>query len=140
MNWASRYVGLRYLRRGRDINGIDCWGLVRLIYAKELRLDLPLYGMTDPDDYRGIARDIDAERRTDTWHPIKEPQDFDVVLMTSPIDDDGVVRVRPIHIGIVAGKSILHTEADVDTVCVPVGDPSVAYRIVEFYRHRSRIE
>lgn len=131
------YVGLRYVKRGRDRHGIDCWGLVYLWYPEQLGIPVPSYGMQSADDYRDVARAIEAEQRSTTWIAVAAPQDGDLVLMTSPIDDDGVIRARPVHIGIAIGKSVLHCEEGLDTVCVPRTDPSVVHRIVGYYRHWS---
>jgi len=37
------YVGLPYQARGRSLEGVDCYGLVRIVYAEELGLELPRY-------------------------------------------------------------------------------------------------
>lgn len=133
------YVGLPYVRRGRDRRGVDCWGLVYLWYPEQLGIEVPSFGMHSADDYRDAARAIEAERGSGNWIEVEVPLDGDLVLMTSPIDDAGTVRHRPVHIGIAIGKSVLHCEEGIDTVCVSRRDPSVAHRIVGYFRHRSRM-
>ena len=56
-HWSATYIGAPWSARGRDRDGLDCWGLVRLVYRDRLFRDLP--------DYQGYVsgherREIDA--------------------------------------------------------------------------------
>lgn len=42
MNW-DRYLGLPYVEKGRTMEGVDCYGLVYLIYKQEFGIVLPTY-------------------------------------------------------------------------------------------------
>lgn len=37
----SKYIGLPYKHKGREFNGIDCYGMPHLIYKNELDVALP---------------------------------------------------------------------------------------------------
>ena len=90
---TTKYADLIYVVGGRDPErdgGVDCWGLLRLIYAQEYDIQLP--GQTDVDaDTDGIA-EIMAERR-EGWAPVTEPQAGDVVLFR--------IAGESMHIGMV---------------------------------------
>lgn len=37
----NQYVGIPYKPGGRDMNGLDCWGLVLLFFREQLAITLP---------------------------------------------------------------------------------------------------
>ena len=36
--WQNKYVGIPYKDNGRDLDGMDCWGLARYVYNKEFNI------------------------------------------------------------------------------------------------------
>ena len=97
----SSYIGIPWRDHGRDRNGCDCWGLVRLVYREQLEIDLPSFG----DDYVSTAdrKALEALLSVgmDDWYevPRSRAMRLDVVLL----------RALPWHVGIVAGGgAMLH--------------------------------
>lgn len=39
----AQYIGLPFLDKGRTIQGVDCWGLVRLILWEQFCIEVPSY-------------------------------------------------------------------------------------------------
>jgi len=109
--WTADYIGLPFREKGRDRDGLDCWGLVRLVLAERFGLTLPSYD----DDY---ACSLELEEnarliagRKGDWAEVPEggEQAGDVLLLRM----DG----HECHVGIVAAPGImLHIEAGHDAV------------------------
>lgn len=106
---ATDYVGLPFKARGRDHAGVDCWGLVRLVYAEQMGIELPdnggLYDSTEDADTldRLIAEGKEA------WQPVP--------LSEAVAGDVLVVRMRGqlMHVGLVVQRGLmLHTTEGCD--------------------------
>jgi len=118
--WTDKYIGLPYKEHGRDTDGLDCFGLARMVYKNELDVDLPDFNIgfnktKNKDLYKHIVTDLDdfISNESKKWIDIKElddkPKDFDFVLIRMM----GYV----IHIGIfIAPNKILHCYDGIDSV------------------------
>ena len=126
----NTYIGIPFKAFGRDSHGLDCWGLVRLIYKHKLDIDLPSY----INEYDGIEdRDKIAkamEKHAYEWLEISSgnEQIFDVILMR--------IRGLPIHVGIViAPGRMLHILSNMN-VCLERYNTTLWHkRIQGFYRY-----
>jgi len=129
--WPSKYVGLRFAEGGRTAEGCDCWGLVCLVYARELGVVLPDYaGMyAGTRDIAAISLIHDQERpRWDQVWP------WDV----APLDLVSLrIQGRPWHVGIVAGPGrMLHALPRCDAVIEDYTRPLWQPRVDGFFRYR----
>lgn len=134
VSWASDYVGLPFLDGGRDRAGVDCWGLVALVYAERLEIRLPDFSAIRATDLRSVARAIVAGIDGEDWLPVIRgaEQEFDVVVMRGHAGGVGI----PAHVGIVAPYgTVLHVEKNIDAVAPKLTSHSVKDRIVGVYRH-----
>lgn len=112
MNWTEKYIGLPYKELGRDKNGVDCYGLCKLIYKNELNIDLP--------DYIGIGvkrettQELQKEsnrqvqdyilKESEKWVeiPTSEAKEFDFVLFS--------IMGYVVHIAVLVDKNtIIHS-------------------------------
>jgi len=76
MNY-QKFVGIPFKDGGRDKNGVDCWGLVKLMY-KELGIDLPEF-------YIGAMQTLKIENALKSneknWTKLSEPEAPCLVLI-----------------------------------------------------------
>lgn len=131
MNWIEKYVGIPFVDGGREISGLDCWGLVRLVLKNECNVDVPSYGEISADELSQVAREVASECSKEPWHPVAgKPLMFDVAVMHR--------RKSPVHVGIMTDpEHLLHIERATHSVYLPVSHPSVSFRAIHYYRHRS---
>lgn len=128
----SKYIGIPFKDKGRDFDGVDCWGIPWLIYKHELNIELPLYTESyatayDKDFIHSLMGD---ELKSGMWRSIEE--DFervgDVVLMR--------VLGSLCHVGVVVRPEfMIHAWINVNS-CVERYTASIwRMRVRGFYRH-----
>lgn len=123
--WVEDYIGLPWLPRGRDRSGVDCWGLVRLVYAERLGIVLPLFDTVGPSEPMAVARTVRRESAGTEWQEIaaSAARTFDFVVM------------RAGHIGLVAPRRmILHIPEGASSALQPLA--ALLHRIDGFHRLR----
>ena len=81
--WAAQYLNIPFAEHGRSRDGLDCYGLVRLVYQEQRGIELPSYteGYATTDD----GAEIEAMCRGELsklWKeiPAHEAQLFDGVI------------------------------------------------------------
>ncbi len=85
-------IGIPFVKDGRDRNGCDCYGLVRLALREMAGIDLPdrQYG-EDSDERAGMIRG-----GLPGWVRVDRPQRFDIVVFK--------VQGKPQHVGLCMGS------------------------------------
>jgi len=131
--WAGKYVGLRWREHGRGEDGVDCWGLLRLVLGREFDIDVPSY---DDLDWRGDDNRATVIRRTRReiadWRPIVkgEEQPGDGIMLR--------IAGHPTHVAVVAGGGyMLHVEENIDTFLERYDGLHWSKRVLGFWRHGS---
>jgi len=97
-SWAASYIGIEYADRGRTREGgLDCWGLVRLVYAERFGVILPSFAesYTGREDRAGIAAAIVGTASGSDWAPADRPRLGDVLSFRVGRDEG--------HVGMVLG-------------------------------------
>lgn len=129
--WSNAYVGLPWLDGGRDSAGLDCWGLVRLVYEDRFGVELPSLsdGYRDTRDFDAIANLYEVERCD--WIERPGPAPGDVVAFR-------IIGI-PLHVGVIVdARSFLHAWVERGTCLDRLTSPAWRPRILGFYRHRLR--
>jgi len=130
-DWSRRYVGIPWRDHGRDFNGCDCWGLVRLVLKGERCVELPSYA----EVYASVAEraEIDAALRSGATAP-----DWTAVAAGAERPFDVLVFRRGqwgAHVGVVVGAGLmLHTADGAASRLERWRSPAWAHRLVGCWR------
>lgn len=127
--WVGGYIGLSFRSGGRTRDGLDCWGLVRLVLAERFGIDVPSYADAYGDAHRAldVAPLIDAHR--DDWVAVPKGAERlgDAVLLRT--------KGWPMHVGLIVARGrMLHIEAGIASVIERLDSPIWRDRIVGVYR------
>ncbi len=89
--WVTKYLDICYKPGGSSASGLDCWGLVCLIYRQERGIDLPMH------DGRDVTHQSSFRR---VRPPLTE---FDILLLDAWPEQS--------HVGIILNPSswMLHS-------------------------------
>lgn len=112
MDWTRRYVEIpAFVDRGRDFLGVDCWGLVWLVWRHEVGRDLPSYHhdyqSSEEQDWLGELIDDQVARY---WQRVEDWRPFDVLVFGLRQRDGGV---RNCHVGVMVdpvARTFLHAQ------------------------------
>ncbi len=126
---TSQYIGIPFQEHGRDFDGCDCWGLVRLVYHCELGIKLPDFS----ERYERCRGDknvpIIMREEAGRWDSVVDVQPFDVLLFL----DAG----RPGHVGLaIDGRRMLHTTTGVDACIEDFTSALWRDKLAGTYRHK----
>lgn len=127
--WTRKYTGIPFSSGGRDEQGCDCWGLVRLILQREYGIFLPALsdGYSDAcltGETAGLFR---ANAPLILGERIMKPQEKALAI----IRFCGV----PSHVGLYAGDGyIIHSRFKAGAVCERTSSPLLSGRIEGWYR------
>jgi len=128
----TQYVGIPRLPHGRDRDGCDCWGLVRLVYASECGVALPSYAgeYVGLEERAEIARLIRDFRDAGPWRKVKgAPVPFDVLVFR--------VAGEGAHVGLaIDAARMLHVHRDHSKVELHDHRPW-STRLVGAWRHEA---
>ncbi len=126
----SPYMPIPFKERGRDHDGIDCYGLVYLISREQLGREVPSYAESYSTcmDQREISSMIQQET-TSTWEAVEQQrvQAGDLVVLR--------IAGHPWHCGVMLDRyRFLHIERGANVCRDDVTSLRWAKRVDGFYR------
>jgi hypothetical protein len=131
--WYNNYVGIPYQNKGRDRSGVDCWGLVRLVYKQEYGVDLPSFAESYENSIGELIEEAVNENK-ESWYLTDKPETGDIILFNILGHDS--------HLGIYVGNNyFLHAaEGAKHSVIEKLTSVSWSRRIRGYYRYRENAE
>jgi cell wall-associated NlpC family hydrolase len=99
-HWSRDYVGLPWQFAGRSREGVDCWGLLWLVYRDVLGIEVTSYAQEtmDAPEREQIAALLNNDRQVSPWldvqHGSERPFDM-AVFRRGGIDSHVGVVVEP---------------------------------------------
>jgi cell wall-associated NlpC family hydrolase len=57
----NKYIGIEFKAHGRDMTGLDCFGLVRLVLKNEFNKELPEWIENEEADFSGFKKTDDPK-------------------------------------------------------------------------------
>jgi len=128
---TNAYLEIRYQDRGRG-PGYDCWGLVWLIYQRELGISLPSYSDEYPDSDAGDAIQTVIDDQIRAWIPVDKPRHLDLVILK--------ILGKRMHCGIVIDdRNFMHCLGGAGVSIERFGDKRWCRRISGIYRHAENL-
>lgn len=128
-SWTQKYVGIPFKSGGRDSNGCDCYGLVRMILQNEYHIQLPsLSEYTDALNSSELQPLFTKNIPLLCAEKITYPEETAVALIRT---HGGMFT----HVGLFAGDDyIIHVRCKTGCVLEKIGSPVLRNRIEGWYR------
>jgi cell wall-associated NlpC family hydrolase len=75
-----KYVGIPYKHLGRDMSGLDCWGVPKMIYSE---FGIDLFDMEYEKDWAKNGKNYFMDNYYDKWEKVDTPKFLDVLLFSN---------------------------------------------------------
>jgi cell wall-associated NlpC family hydrolase len=126
--WCAKYIGLPFKSGGRGHDGLDCWGMVHVVYREVFHREVPPYAeYADAYDIEEVGALVRGEIVT-RWREVSPEQLGDVLLLR--------VRGQPCHVGVVvASGKFLHSFEGTQSCIERYDNLKWRRRILGFYRY-----
>lgn len=127
------YVGIPYKLHGRDEDGLDCWGLVRLIYKEQKDIDLPSFSeeYLNSDDVRHNEEVI--ARHKEGWSLSNDYTVGDVALFR--------INGSESHVGVIIDDNkFIHAREGNSVTIEKLDSVQWRRRLVGVYKYTSKVE
>jgi len=126
----SKLIGVPFKWGGRDLSGLDCWGIVRAYHAlRGVTIPDPLEYQWDPREGKDAAADVFGPNITAEWLEVAGAAEPGDVLLLSRNGGECAVHCA-VYVG---GQRILHATSQFGVVSEPLR--RVRGRLLKAYRY-----
>ena len=132
--WVEQYVGIPYVAEGADIardGGLDCWGLIKLIWRERYGIELPIYD--------GPHWKPGADRVAIAIAIQEAVARYQIVLTGEEREGDGIIlRMlgNPLHVGLVVTPGwMIHSNESAASCVEDYRRMAWSRRVIGFRRH-----
>ncbi len=140
--WVERYNRIPFVDGGRDFDGCDCWGLVRLVFLKEKGIEINGY-LGIPCDSPDVVERIGQDCALPPWQTVVasgHERAFDVAVMRGHMKTpDGLIQ-GPFHVGLVYRPGgVFHIRRGKAAICESLGSRTIQRRLISIHRHEALV-
>jgi len=127
--WSNNYIGIPFKYKGRTEEGLDCWGLARLIYKNEYNITLPSFSHEYSDSDIVRIEELIAQYK-EGWESVDTPSEGTAVLFK--------IMGHESHIGVaVSATHFIHAREGYDSAIEAFDSPYWKRRIVGHFKYSS---
>lgn len=111
LGWINDYVGIPYVSLGRTRRGVDCYGLIKLVYEQEYGEELPDWHPDSHFNLQDRGKTIEQIVTSGEFTEVEHPKDGDIAVC---------YRTKAAyHLGLYFGGGVLHAAEGVGVVYEP---------------------
>lgn len=128
MDYLHKYIGIPYKAKGTTIKGLDCIGLIEMIYENEFNIKLPDHARISADDKELCSEHlVDGSKK---WERIMYPEPNCVIIFN--------IGGYPLHTGMVLdNKRMIHSLKGHNSAIESYVGAKWGSRIEGFYKWQS---
>ena len=125
--WSNNYIGIPFKYKGRTEEGLDCWGLARLIYKNEYNITLPSFSSEYEDNDVNRIEELIAQYK-EGWESVDSPSEGTAVLFKIMGCDSHIgIAISPTH--------FIHAREGYDSAIEAFDSPYWKRRIVGHFKY-----
>jgi hypothetical protein len=124
---TKNYIDIPFKPKGRGLDGLDCWGLVRLIYKDQYNIVLPSFSEEYDWDDNSRIQELVAQYK-EGWEQLDIPQPGNIVLFR--------ILGEETHVGVVLeNQQFIHTRPGSNCVIDSLTSIKWKNRIIGYYKY-----